>query len=64
MHGDAGRYNNHLASAHNDPPITGEWEVVKAAISQLDGVVPYSLVRGNHDDYIWPRSRVTNAVAR
>ena len=46
------RNDGDLASAHNDPPITGEWEVVKAAISQLDGVVPYSLVRGNHDDYM------------
>jgi len=28
-----------------------EWIIVKNAISQLDGVVPYSIVRGNHDDY-------------
>jgi len=27
----------------------GEWNVVKKSISKLDGVVPYSLVRGNHD---------------
>ena len=46
------RNDSNLASAHNDPPITGEWEIVKSAISQLDGVVPYSLVRGNHDDYM------------
>lgn len=26
-----------------------EWEVAKAQISKLNGVVPYSLVRGNHD---------------
>ena len=46
------RNDSNLASAHNDPPITKEWEIVKEAISQLDGVVPYSLVRGNHDDYM------------
>lgn len=28
-----------------------EWIIVKNAISQLDGVVPYSIARGNHDDY-------------
>ena len=27
----------------------GEWTTVKKAIAKLDGVVPYSLVRGNHD---------------
>lgn len=27
----------------------GEWEVAKKAITKLDGKVPYSLVRGNHD---------------
>ncbi len=26
-----------------------EWNVAKAAVSKLDGVLPYSLVRGNHD---------------
>ncbi len=26
-----------------------EWENAKAAISLMDGIVPYSLVRGNHD---------------
>lgn len=26
-----------------------EWEVAKREIAKLDGVVPYSLVRGNHD---------------
>ena len=28
-----------------------EWQMVKESISKLDGVVPYSVVRGNHDDY-------------
>ena len=28
-----------------------EWEIVKNAFQKLDGVVPYSVVRGNHDDY-------------
>ena len=46
------RNDSNLASAHYSTPITGEWEVVKEAISQLDGVIPYSLVRGNHDDYM------------
>ena len=33
---------------HND--IRSEWIVSHEAISQLSGVVPYSLVRGNHDN--------------
>lgn len=28
---------------------TAEWQVAKREIAKLDGVVPYSLVRGNHD---------------
>ena len=28
----------------------GEWKVAHEAISQLNGVVPYTLVRGNHDN--------------
>ena len=33
--------------------ITKEWEISKKAVSQLDKAgVPYSLVRGNHDDYM------------
>lgn len=28
-----------------------EWKIVKDAMSKLDGVVSYSVVRGNHDDY-------------
>jgi len=30
-----------------------EWTVAKREISKLDGVVPYSLVRGNHDSSLW-----------
>ena len=32
-----------------DEDSTAEWENAYAAISQLNGVVPYSLIRGNHD---------------
>ncbi len=33
--------------------ITKEWEISKKAVSQLDKAgIPYSLVRGNHDDYM------------
>ena len=46
------RNDSNLASMHYPIPKTGEWDKVKEAISQLDGVVPYSLVRGNHDDYM------------
>ena len=27
-----------------------EWDVAKEAITKMDGVIPYSLVRGNHDN--------------
>ena len=30
-----------------------EWEVAQKQIFRLNGVVPYSLVRGNHDDKLW-----------
>ena len=33
-----------------DASTAGEWQVAVDAIRRLDGVVPYSLVRGNHDD--------------
>ena len=50
---DLGYRNDYnLGSAHNTPIITGEWDIAKAAIKQLDGVVPYSIARGNHDDYM------------
>lgn len=32
---------------------SGEWAVAKEQITRLNGVVPYSLVRGNHDDKNW-----------
>ena len=41
-----------LATTYRDPAITGEWEIVKEAVSQLDGKVTYQLTRGNHDDYM------------
>ena len=47
------RNDGNLASAHNYPPITGEWDIVHEAVSQLNGTgVTYNLVRGNHDDYM------------
>ncbi|MBQ9703243.1 MAG: hypothetical protein IJV68_01720, partial [Clostridia bacterium] len=50
---DLGYRNDYnLGGAHNTPIITGEWDIAKAAISHLDGVVPYSITRGNHDDYM------------
>ena len=52
MTADSRKNDANLAGAHYNTPVTGEWELVKAAISQLDGVVPYSLVRGDHDDYM------------
>ena len=35
----------------NDATYDAEYEIVKSAISKLDGIVPYSIVRGNHDGY-------------
>ena len=47
------RNDGNLGSAHNDPPITGEWEIAQKALFQLnDAGIPYSIVRGNHDDYM------------
>ena len=40
-----------LSYSHENASGTAEWEMVKASIQKLDGVVPYSVVRGNHDDY-------------
>ena len=33
-----------------DAKENGEWKVAQKAIRKLDGVVPYSMVRGNHDN--------------
>ena len=51
---DMGYQNDaNLAWRHNDPPLTGEWENAKEAVLQLNQArIPYSLVRGNHDDYM------------
>ncbi|MBO7250977.1 MAG: metallophosphoesterase [Clostridia bacterium] len=47
--------DNHLSYATGKPESqasgNAEWNIVKNAIQKLDGVVPYSVVRGNHDDY-------------
>lgn len=32
-----------------DDNTAAEWTAAQAAISQMDGILPYSLVRGNHD---------------
>ncbi|MBQ8552425.1 MAG: metallophosphoesterase [Clostridia bacterium] len=32
-----------------DDNTDAEWTAAQAAISQMDGVIPYSLIRGNHD---------------
>lgn len=32
-----------------DKSTTAEWNAAKAGIAKLDGVVPYSVIRGNHD---------------
>lgn len=34
-----------------DRDVVSEWEVATQQIARLDGVVPYSVVRGNHDIY-------------
>ena len=50
---DLGYKNDgNLASGYYTTPLTKEWEIVSEAISKLNGVVPYSIVRGNHDDYM------------
>ena len=47
------RNDGNLAAAHNDPPLTAEWENAQKAILQMsDAGVSYSLCRGNHDDYM------------
>lgn len=47
------RNDANLGAIHYDPPLTGEWEIAQKAIFQLnDAGVPYSLCRGNHDDYM------------
>lgn len=33
-----------------DKPEDYEWEAAMAAIQKMDGILPYSLIRGNHDD--------------
>ncbi len=42
-----------LSYGHTSNPQVGaeEWELIKPSIQKLDGVVPYSVIRGNHDDY-------------
>ncbi|MBQ3075936.1 MAG: metallophosphoesterase, partial [Clostridia bacterium] len=49
-----GGYHNdaNLAHSYVDPPVTAEWEIARDAIFQMNAAnVPYSLCRGNHDDY-------------
>ena len=45
----------------NDPEAsTREWNVASQAIGMLDGVVPYSVVLGNHDYNDWAATRDTS----
>jgi len=47
------RNDANLAASHYDPPLTGEWENAQKAVLQMNEAgVPYSLCRGNHDDYM------------
>ena len=47
------RNDGNLAWMHYDPPITAEWENAKEAVFQLnEAKIPFSLCRGNHDDYM------------
>ncbi|MBE6713092.1 MAG: hypothetical protein E7580_06190 [Ruminococcaceae bacterium] len=47
------RNDKNLGYAVFDPPLTGEWENAQKAILQLsEADISYSLVRGNHDDYM------------
>jgi hypothetical protein len=43
------KYVLHLGDIVNVPMATNQWVNAKAAISLLDGVVPYALATGNHD---------------
>ena len=40
-----------------------EWELAYAQISRLNGVVPYSVVRGNHDNEVWMDRYFANDAA-
>ncbi|MBO7250978.1 MAG: metallophosphoesterase [Clostridia bacterium] len=44
-------YAAQAAGGSKDASGTKEWDMIKPSIQKLDGVVPYSVVRGNHDDY-------------
>ena len=47
------RNDGNLAARHNDPPVVTEWEIAKKAILQLnEAKIPYTICRGNHDDYM------------
>ena len=47
------RNDNNLGYAVFDAPMTSEWENAQKAILQMsEAGVSYSLVRGNHDDYM------------
>ncbi len=48
-------YHNdgNLAFSSQDPPVTREWENARDAVFQLnEAKIPYTLCRGNHDDYM------------
>ncbi len=39
----------HVGDIVNEVDDTSQWEIASAAMGRLDGIVPYSLVVGNHD---------------
>ena len=43
-------YNTNVPEANGKKQNVNEWIVVSDQFHRLDGVIPYSIVRGNHDD--------------
>jgi len=43
------KYTLHLGDIVNVPTAPDQWVNAKAALSMLDGIVPYAFVTGNHD---------------
>lgn len=42
-------YVAHAGDLVQTPEHEDEWEVAKSALSQLDGIIPYGVLAGNHD---------------
>ena len=49
------RFVIHEGDIVNNPEQIHQWDSANRSISVLDGVVPYSLAVGNHDDVDGPR---------